>query len=447
METILIQNFKAIKNTAKREINVANLTILMGEQATGKSTVAKLVYFFKKLPEHLLDEILGNVNLNTQSFEENIIKRTRTLFQHLFGHSKYLNDFSINYKYKNNLSLEITNKKSETLINIVWSDDNFVENLKNSILSIHEQLLLLKDKYDDIARRERQRLVGRITQKINTAFRNDQLSLYIPSSRNVVVGLEDYIFEIFSKLDKHSTSERIFYKSENEYILLNFINHVRVLKNRFKAGGFQQILDEEGSNLSTLNEAISQIEKILGARYQYDQSQEKLFYQMNDSESYVFLENSSSGQQEAIRIIQDIFLELLEGEPVFRVYEEPESHLSPVGQLGIVQLIAMLANRNPDNQIIIPTHTSYILREVTNMMTAGKVVKEHPDLEEEVGQILKPYYWLDFKSVSAYELTRDGEIIDAKDAEYDMIDGELFDRVTNDISDQFDKLLKLQYTE
>ncbi len=58
METILIQNFKAIKNTAKREIKVANLTILMGEQATGKSTVAKLVYFFKKLPEQILDGIL-----------------------------------------------------------------------------------------------------------------------------------------------------------------------------------------------------------------------------------------------------------------------------------------------------------------------------------------------------------------------------------------------------
>ena len=55
-------------------------------------------------------------------------------------------------------------------------------------------------------------------------------------------------------------------------------------------------------------------------------------------------------------------------QPIFRVYEEPESHLSPVGQLGIIQLIAMLANRNPDNQIIIPTHTPYLLYEINNIV-------------------------------------------------------------------------------
>ncbi len=105
----------------------------------------------------------------------------------------------------------------------------------------------------------------------------------------------------------------------------------------------------------------------------------------------------------------------------------------------------MLANRNPDNQIIIPTHTPYLLREVSNMMKASKIVKDNPELREEVSKILKPFYWLDMQSVSAYQLTREGEIEDAKDEEYQMIDGELFDRVTNDISDQLDRLLSLQY--
>ncbi len=450
METILIQNFKAIKNTAKREIKVANLTILMGEQATGKSTVAKLVYFFKKIPEHILDEILNNTSLNTDSFESNLIKRIRSLFQYLFGNSRYLNDFIFSYKYKNKVSLEITNKQPGKQIHLAWSDDGFIRNLAKDTLPIYDQMLLLIDKYDESARRERQRLIGKIAQKIDKCFEYNQLSLYIPSSRNVVVGLEDYIFEIFSKLDKVSASEKVSYKSENEYILLNFINHIRILKNRFKAGSFEQVIDEENFNIhnsTILSETMTQIELILGSKYRYEDSQEKLFFETDSLESYVFLENASSGQQEVIRVIQDIFLEILEERPIFRVYEEPESHLSPIGQQGLIKLISILANRNPANQIIIPTHTSYILREVANMMKADRIARENPELKDEVSKILKPFYWLDSESVSAYELTRDGEIIDAKDEEYDMVDGELFDRVTNDISDQFDKLLKLQYAE
>lgn len=447
METILIQNFKAIKNTAKREIKIANLTILMGEQATGKSTVAKLVYFFKKLPEEILDEVLGNVSLFTPSFEENMIRRARILFQYLFGHSKYLDNFNVRYRYKNNICLELNNIKIETHLDLIWSDESFINELKISILPIYEQFILLKDRYDSVSNRERQRLVEKITNKINVSFNHDQSSLYIPSSRNVVVSLEDYIFEIFSRLDKGYISERIFYKSENEYILLNFINHIRVLKNRFKAGGFEQVLSEEKINIDDLlilSEAITEIEKILVSKYKSEDSQEKLFYQSNDSENYVFLENASSGQQEAIRVVQDMFIEILEARPVFRVYEEPESHLSPVGQLGIIQLIAMLGNRNPNNQIIIPTHTPYLLYEINNMLKASAIVKSNPELKDEVSKILKPYYWLDLESVSAYQLNRDGEIEDAKDLEYQMIDGELFDRVTNETSDQFDKLLKLQ---
>ena len=49
---ISIRNFGPIRQA---EIDVNDLTILIGEQASGKSTIAKLVYFFKSLRNDLVE--------------------------------------------------------------------------------------------------------------------------------------------------------------------------------------------------------------------------------------------------------------------------------------------------------------------------------------------------------------------------------------------------------
>lgn len=440
METILIQNFKAIKNTAKREIKVANLTILMGEQATGKSTVAKLVYFFKKLPEEILDEVFNNNMLSEDNFIQLINKRTWQLFRKLFG-SSFIEKFNISYTYNNDQNLSIIKTDGYGRMDIKWPD-NF-NGLEEQILLVANEIKKINIKFDPDSRREYERLGNILSGKIRLFFGIDQHLLYIPASRNMIVLLEDYLIEIISKIEQQNTQS--FDPSENSYLILNFVNHVRHLKSMLRNKNFEQLVKEkknESENNLSHSELLKNIDKILKGQYSNYPDGEVLHI---DNENYIFLTNASSGQQEIIRIIQDIFLEILDSRPVFRVYEEPESHLSPIGQLGIIQLIAMLANQNPNNQIIIPTHTPYLLREVSNMMKASTMVKNNPELREEVGEILKPFYWLDMQSVSAYQLTREGEIEDAKDEEHQMVDGELFDRVTNDISDQFDKLLSLQY--
>ena len=445
METILIQNFKAIKNTAKREIKVANLTILMGEQATGKSTVAKLVYFFKKIPEQILFYLDRNTEINEENFEETVSNSINRFFSQLFD-SYLLNDFTVSYRYSNDLKVEINNSSKNKDLHIIWSSNTLINSIKEKWLPVHHTSNLLNDDYDVNLYTENERSMIQLARKMGVLFGVNQYSIYVPASRNIVVSMEKYLLDIFSSLEKSLFSNDLNLYSESDYIIRAFIQYIQSIKNKFKRGGFLEIAHSQTNELVTeklIDELISIVEEVLEGTYRYIDSGERIY--IPDSNNYVLLENSSSGQQEAIRIIQDIFLAVLESRPVFRVYEEPESHLSPIGQRGIIHLIAMLANRNPDNQIIIPTHTSYILREVGNMMKASKIVKDNPDVSEEVKKILPHYYWLDTQSVSAYELTREGEINDVKDDEYQMIDGELFDKVTNDISDQFDELLSLQY--
>ncbi|MEM7657450.1 MAG: AAA family ATPase, partial [Bacteroidota bacterium] len=44
MQKIIVRNFGPIREA---EVEIKPLTVLIGEQASGKSTIAKLVYFFK----------------------------------------------------------------------------------------------------------------------------------------------------------------------------------------------------------------------------------------------------------------------------------------------------------------------------------------------------------------------------------------------------------------
>ena len=55
MQKIIIKNFGAIEYA---EIEIKKVLVLIGEQASGKSTIAKLIYFFKSLKENLNIQIL-----------------------------------------------------------------------------------------------------------------------------------------------------------------------------------------------------------------------------------------------------------------------------------------------------------------------------------------------------------------------------------------------------
>ena len=48
MQIIEINNFGPVKNA---RIELHRLTVLIGEQASGKSTIAKLIYFFKSISD------------------------------------------------------------------------------------------------------------------------------------------------------------------------------------------------------------------------------------------------------------------------------------------------------------------------------------------------------------------------------------------------------------
>lgn len=252
--------------------------------------------------------------------------------------------------------------------------------------------------------------------------------------------------EIYAKLENslslvYDNSEVHRYTSENDLILSKFIQYNRFLSNKFqKSGNFQAFIEDEKElnpklDCTDSEKILTRIEAVLKGRYFNDREGEKLVLSNNQ---FVFLQNASSGQQESIRTFQDIFLHVLYGDPVFRVIEEPESHLFAAAQKELIESLAILANKNPNNQILITTHSTFILRVLDNLLKAFQIN------DSDAERIIDKVAWLNFDEFSACNLVN-GEIEDALNQEFKGVDARLFDDVTQQISNEFDELLTIQY--
>lgn len=153
------------------------------------------------------------------------------------------------------------------------------------------------------------------------------------------------------------------------------------------------------------------------------QDEERLYY--SDTE-YVKLSLSSSGQQEAVWILQLIFSLMLNNTRATLVIEEPEAHLFPEAQMYMVWLMALFANQE-GNRLIVTTHSPYILTSLNNLLYAEQVGKVAE--RESVEKIIPSSYWLDFDRLSV-NLIGEGEISSILDRSIKQIKAEMIDSVS-----------------
>jgi predicted ATP-dependent endonuclease of OLD family len=96
---------------------------------------------------------------------------------------------------------------------------------------------------------------------------------------------------------------------------------------------------------------------------------------------------------------------IIRDEKTSRIIEEPEAHLFPIAQKQLVELFALMVNQDIDNQLIITTHSPYILAAFNNLLFAKRVIEKNPNAEEEVSKIVAPEFRLDAKEFAAYSLS------------------------------------------
>jgi hypothetical protein len=97
---------------------------------------------------------------------------------------------------------------------------------------------------------------------------------------------------------------------------------------------------------------------------------------------------------------------MLYNEMIFRVIEEPEAHLHPTTQKHLMHIIALMRN-HIDSQIVMTTHSPYLLAVLKNLLTAGRRSKKNPKATAEIEARVPKLCWLMPEDVEVYHL-KDG---------------------------------------
>jgi predicted ATPase len=435
MQKIIIKNFRAIEFA---EIELKKILVLIGEQASGKSTVAKLVYFFKTIQDDFFVQVYesGNVDL------EQLVRRK---FIEFFGLVK--RDFELEFWFGEDKHISIKHTDVYiSLSNLFTSKE--VLNIEKIANKLSDDKKLYED--DVVNYLERNRLIKQLRTAINNIFNaNQEDNLYVIAGRNVTVSYSD-IFEQYldSKIRRNIDNGKS-PDSTDEQLMLKFIERVKDIKQSFKGGGSFQGFYSRYDNLentknqnSTLQKIDDQSRKILKSNYRFISDVEEL--RLEGKEIAIALSDASSGQQEVIRILQDLFLVVLYENKFLRIIEEPEAHLFPIAQKELIELLALAVNYQPENQLIIATHSPYILSVFNNLLFANEVVAKDASLKNEVATVIEEDFWLKAEDFRAYTLGGEEaycESIMSEDG--GMIDQNYLDEVSEILGMEFYALREL----
>lgn len=445
---LYIRNFGPIEEAT---IEIRPLLVLIGEQASGKSTIAKLIYFFQSLSSEFFSRFYQSDTDKIDMIQDLIIP-IREKFYDFFGSTFHLPDFQIIYSYEEgrSLSLSLTQKKK---INAHFSDSFFSPEDLNELRGYKKMLLQLKRELanvDNVAKKVAldERLLNYIhllADKINLLFCNEQNdSLFILAGRNATIGYSETFENMLQQSIQRNIEEqghRAFKAKEqtiDETLMLSFIQRVIKMRQSFSnLGNFEGMIAHANSRLKPkLVLANKLIREVLHGQYSNSEFGERI---VHSDRGYVYLKNASSGQQESIRILQDAFLSIYQGNKLFRIVEEPEAHLFPEAQRATIQLLVLMLNSSPSGHLILTTHSPYTLTVLNNLIYAAKVGALHP---EETDKIVRKELWLPNEKVAAYML-QGGSSETIMDTDLGEIKAELIDGISEIINLQYEQLLQL----
>lgn len=441
MRHITIEKFGPI-----REIDIdldKDLEVIIGPQASGKSTFSKVVYFCRKIRDYFLQYLNNAMNTEYQYSNESYVKFLKYIrrpFLGYFGTTKHMKAFRIRYYYE---------KETRRYVTIELDDDHYAKFSFSDVMK--EDICNMIRQAVNVANRSRQSynfessffdqvmFLDKARGPVWQIFRDDYMLMYIPAGRNLLAVLPEHIMPKESSLVNQMNQELEIDISETDLITQEFAQYIR--KMRFDFGSR---LDEIIQNyLKTVKGQIRDrdvklasglIREILRADYVYDKDGEKLFY---DDEHWVKLMFGSSGQQEIVWALNIIFLAVLKNEKTFLVFEEPESHLFPDSQEKIAQLVA-LAIYSSKSQVVITTHSPYMLTAFNLLIYSGE---EEKAVSNERAVVRKEFR-IEPNSVGAYFISAEkgllGNIVSKNKG---LIDAFQIDGISESINDRMDRIL------
>lgn len=407
-------------------MEIKRFNILIGEQASGKSLLAKLVYFFRNIGRKMFESTSEGEN-----YEEFILALNDNFLDYFPSNCWDENKkFIIEYYYSDDISIILKSDKRKSCKHSITLSKELIQ-VYNRCLDTYFSYHELIEKYESVESDDidekffdiKMDVSGKIYNIIKSNENFLESNGFVPSSRS-----------FFSVLEKNSFSLLVGNRLNIDPFMKSFGSTFQHIKNFYKRNVYR-----DGSFNS---------ENII-KKYFYDIL--KGYYQEIDGEDWLIGENykvnfsrASSGQQEAFPLM--LILATMAGiknrvsfDLLF--IEEPEAHLFPSAQSQVVSALLALTNKF-DTNFFITTHSPYIISALNNSIYANELIKRKKLTTEKYLKMSNGAYPIDYDDISAFSLKK-GNLIDIKDYEYKMIGGEILDSVSNDFGQVMDQLMEI----
>ena len=425
MEKLRVKNFGAIGEGFKNNngfVEIAKITLFLGEQGSGKSTITKLLSTFLWLEKAL---VRGDFIEEELTYEVFI--------------SKYLAWQSIDSYIQDNSEIEFIGTK----YNFLLKEKTFiVKKLENSVLYQRPKISYISSERNLCSSIPR-------AEKISGLLHN--LTLTVEDFQDA----SEHIDSI--ELPVVNFSYRYDKKTKRKYISANNGKEIQLYE---AASGIQSLtplflISEYYSNpkLQFSNAEISALssEQKSHVRELVDSWQKKSNFETEGLSEFACLvlnaagitnirgikertENQTSSQLEDIicGIVNSCFVNIV---------EEPEQNLYPNSQKAVMESLVKSTQKN-GNRLIFTTHSPYVLGTVNNCLYAGNLMKKGFD----VSDIVEKQHQLISEDVRAYFIT-DGKMISAFDSELEQINHDLIDGCSREINEVYEKLSDVEFSK
>jgi hypothetical protein len=401
------------------------LTVLIGPQASGKSVISKLVYFFNDILTEQFRAIEDNIAF--EQFAEGLCETFKKWFPQTAWGSKA---FEISYKagayfVKVSKSSRGGAGRSEVRMDFSkWFQDEF--NLTATAAAEQRKEIETKSARD--VRAHSLDFIWRIREvadkRMQAALRNEYIpfQVFIPAGRSYFTSLGKALpaFEYSGLLDPVTVAFGKFFTGLREF-----------RERRLQLGGRNPLAQDQ--------QAFS--DAMFGGRIRFDREQGYVDGLDGRKIPLGFL---SSGQQELLPLW--LTIEYLAGARAncLLFIEEPEAHLLPAAQSQVIELLAaMLALPNAHVRMIITTHSPYVLTQLNILLKAGTLSFHRPDVADKIAKVVKRRSWLPPGSTAAYAIA--GKRVKKIFDESGLVDGHYLDEVSGSLESEFQKLLEIEF--
>ncbi|MEL1245145.1 AAA family ATPase [Flavobacterium sp. DGU11] len=384
-ERLVIKNFGPIKSV---DLELGKMTILIGEQATGKSTIAKVLAvcrYFSFITTIEQTNITSSFGSGLRAWGLDGMTNLNSQIEY------YCNDYDliVNYQPWNIRMLEDSGDR-----------DINAKVFSPKLTAKSERFMGLLEDLKNIES------ISVMSQIPPSFFQKNVINVmdnpfFFPTERGLqsifslgkssIQNISDSLYNQFAKMDMFAKS----FPNETDIIPLNL-----TYKN-INGQGF--IKNERQIEFSSLY-------------------------------------NGASGYKSTIPIILTIkhYSENRKKSKTF-IVEEPELNLFPKAQKKLIEFFVENVNEN-GHSFLLPTHSPYVLSALNDLLMAYKKGQKNP---EEVKKVVKKEYWLNPEELSVYEL-KDGKATSIVDRKLNLISENILDDVSDEMNDEFDMLLDIE---